>query len=105
MPMLEVTNRAYQERVETAMIEAIVSAVRSEDGATATLLSGEIVQACLNIAALMAGTSKATDTPRRTREFAEECGATIRRRVAAVREKRAAGGLDFMTIVHADERH
>lgn len=105
MAMLEVKNRAYQDKIERALFEAIVQASKDEATNTAAMLSGEIVQACINLIALMAGTSEATRSPTRTREFADDCAKVIRIRCAEVRRKHEAGEMDFMTILNSGERH
>ena len=105
MAMLEVKNRAYQDKIEKALFEAVVQASKDEATNTAAMLSGEIVQACINLIALMAGTSEATRSPTRTREFADDCAKVIRMRCAEVRRKHEAGDLSFMTVVNPRDRH
>ena len=103
--MLEVKNRAYQHRIEGAIFEAAMRASMAEDGKTSVMLSGEIVPACLNTIAMVAGTSEVTATPSGARKFAEECARSIRRRSAEAREMKAAGGLRFVKVIHAGARH
>ncbi|WFS07763.1 hypothetical protein [Methylobacterium sp. 391_Methyba4] len=104
MSMLEIKNADYRDRVQAALLQAIVDVSRSEDGRSAAILSGDVVDACLSVVALMAGTSNVTAVPSRARQFAEECGQTIRRRSAEIRLCHERGELGSMTVVHAEDR-
>jgi hypothetical protein len=105
MPMLEVKNRDYQARIETAIINALMESTLDPETRTATLLSGEIVQACLNVIAMMAGTSEVSASPTRLRQFGDECAKSIRARTAEVRRQHQSGNTPFHTVVHAGDRH
>jgi hypothetical protein len=101
----ETVNREYEERISAAMFEAILQASIDKDSNTAALLTGEIIMACLRTMALLAATSEVTGSPTKTREFADHCSKRLRKMIAASKDIQAAGGLDFVTVVHANERH
>src|SRR4051812_39295268 len=105
MPMLEVKNREYQDRMQAAIWAAIIETARDPETNTAPLLSGEIVQACLNTIALMAGTSEVSASSTSLREFGEECGKAIRARTGQIRRLHEAGQGPFATVIHAGDRH
>jgi hypothetical protein len=103
--MLEVKNKEYEAKITDALMDAITRASIDPTTNTSVMLSGDIVSACITVIALMAGTSNVTRTPRLTREFAEDCAREIKRKIAHVKEHQSKGGLDFINVVHADERH
>ncbi len=105
MPMLEVKSRDYQERIETAVFKAIMEVSIDKETNTASLLTGEIVQACLNTIAMVAGTSDVMRSPTTARKFGDECSRTIRTRALEVRRLHAEGQTPFAAVIHASDRH
>lgn len=89
----------YADKVRDAMLEAIIEASRDGETQVAMMQSGEIVDACVSIIAMVMATSPMTDTPRGVRECSEEVGKRVRQRTTAYREARAHGAMDFITVV------
>jgi len=105
MPMLEVKDKDYEEKITKALMDAITRESLDPATNTSVMLSGDIVSACITVISLMAGTSKVSSTPRLTREFADDCAKEVKKKIALVKDYQSKGGLDIIKVVHADERH
>jgi hypothetical protein len=85
----------YQAAVEQAIFCAILDASKRPDR-TCLVTVAPVVQAMLNTLALLMAAGPATNTPQRTREFCEELGKRLRKRIVAMKAERAAGSLSFV---------
>jgi hypothetical protein len=103
--LFETVNQEYEDRVSTALFDAILQTSLDKESNTAALLTGEIITACLRTIALLAATSEVTGSPTKTRDFAEHCAKRLRKMIAASKDIHASGGLDFITVVEAAKRH
>lgn len=103
--MLEVKSREYQTKIEAAMVKGVMEASLDLSTKTIALLSGEIVAACANMIAMMAATSSVTSSPTKARQFCDELAKMVQKRIAEVKKLHAAGEMDWMTVVNAEDRH
>jgi hypothetical protein len=75
-------DREYQQKISSAVVEAIMSAPKSADG-TAVLRNEDIVEALMTIQALMLSTSKNVASPTALRKWCEEYAKRLRVKTTA----------------------
>jgi len=96
-----------QAKLEETLLRAIQGFY--DDGADKVRVPvPEASHACLNVVVIMAGIWSALDAPGSERQFADECGETIRCGVRQIREMKEAGTLgwlNWLEPVPPERRH
>jgi len=90
-------DRDYQDKIQKALVRAIVFESLDETG-VAVIRSGEVITSCLTVIAMMAATSDATSSPTKTREL---CGAVAKRLRSMIVETKkgfAEDGAPFLVV-------
>jgi hypothetical protein len=82
----------YQERVRTALLEAVVKASMNETGDASMMKSGEVCFAALDLIALLAAGSDETSSPVKRREFSIKMGKRLLGKLVTIQAEFAENG-------------
>jgi hypothetical protein len=105
MLIMRHTDEDYFQRLQDALLAALLQVSRDPDSKVAMVRSAELVSACINLIGIFAASSTAVDTPEKLKLFAQECAWRIARSILKTQELAAAGELPTITAVRADRRH
>jgi len=95
-----ISPREYRNRVEAAVLEAIVAAsIVEQDGVrSAVILSGDVADALVTIIAGLVATSDDMATTKDRQRFATKTSTLLRKRIEMMRRHVAVHGASFTTI-------
>lgn len=88
-------DEAYQQRVTTAALEAIVRASMEPGSGVALLRSGEVVEALTLIMGSVLSTSAECSTPASTRKLCDKIARSLQRRISGFQQHATEHGMPF----------
>lgn len=91
---------AYRAKIEAAVVRAIFAASTIDVGGTrrALVMTQEVTEALTTVMASLVASSDAVATPRGRREFSEQVGKALQRRIGAFQDHASVNGSPFTTI-------
>jgi hypothetical protein len=97
--MLNGEDKNYERRVGLAIMDAILKASMDPESKSSVVLTGETIQACLTVVALLAASSKMADSQAKTNEMCDDIAERLRAQIAVFQKEQAKGTLDFLTVI------
>lgn len=91
------TEKQYREEFSKGLFELLMSVSRSEDGCTAMVQSGEIIDELLSAIALLGHGSAEVSTPTKMRRKCDEIARTLQKRMTQIQRLGTQGKLDWLT--------
>lgn len=89
----------YASRLQKAIFNAVMEESMSEDGKTATVLSGDVVDTLINMMAFFTHTSAEMATPSKVRKTCDDLARRLQRCVSAMQAHAAEKPIDFMRTI------
>lgn len=99
-----IIDKAYQERVNDVLLQALMVGLKDPETGIALWRTGEILNAMIDLQAMLLAGSEMS-SPAKIREFAEDVAKRIRRRTIAFKEHFAEHGAPFPTYTVEGDFH